>query len=229
MSFFAEINAFRGSFYFVKGNAEKANKYYQKAIDKGTKNGIAYLNYSISLLRAGTWEEALVLLEKGAACQNKLLVDKNIFVSIATCYWISGDIDKAIETFQQIYEKYEFYDLNSLITLGYMYTLKEDYENALEYTNKAIEQSPDSGAAWDNLGQIRFRQGEYDGAKEAFEKAVILKPNLPDSLYYLGLIAEQQDDAESAADYFDQASKCDITFFNTVTLEKINNKKCQKG
>jgi tetratricopeptide (TPR) repeat protein len=102
-----------------------------------------------------------------------------------------------------------------------MYFLKDDLEKAEEFTQKALADSDSSHSAWDNLGQIRYRQGERGQAKEAFEKAISFKGDLPDSLYYLGLIAKEEGETEKAREYFKRALDCDITTLNTVTREQV--------
>jgi Tfp pilus assembly protein PilF len=116
---------------------------------------------------------------------------------------------------------YDYVNATVMATLGYMYFVKDDIEKAEDLTNKALEDNQSSHSAWDNLGQIRFKQGKYDEAKEAFVKAISFKGNLPDSLYYLGLIAREEGDGNAAADYFKQALECDITPLNTVTREQV--------
>jgi tetratricopeptide (TPR) repeat protein len=130
-------------------------------------------------------------------------------------------VDGAIETLEKMRRTYDYVNATVLATLGFMYFIKGDIEKAEELTQKALEDNPSSHSAWDNLGQIRYKQRKIDEAKEAFAKAVSFKGNLPDSLYYLGLIAREEGDENAAADYFKQALECDITPLNTVTREQV--------
>ena len=220
---FSSLYVIRGSLNFVKGDLAKARELYVKAIKHKTKKSVVYLNYAIMLLKEGNWQEALSMLQTGASFKHKVLVDKNIFVSIASAYWIGGEIDKALETMHEMKSKYDYLNTNAMTTFGYLYLLKGDFENAMSYTQQSLDDSP-TAAAYDNAGQIHLRQNKIEEAKEAFEKAISLQPDIPDSLYFLGIIAETENSQELAAKYFKLAHYGKITRLNTVTREQVDEK-----
>ena len=182
-----------GNFYFVSGRTEKAFKYYRKAIAKKTRNVSALYAYGIEILKDdGKATEALALLQRAEKFNAKVNMDKNIRLAISSCYWVKGDIDKAIDT--------------------------------LENSNLAIEDQPEHSAAWDNIGQIYFRQENFDDAKAAFIKALKFKETMVDSLYYLGCIYEKENEGDKAFECFSKAKKCNISSLNTITKEQILEK-----
>jgi tetratricopeptide (TPR) repeat protein len=182
------------------------------------------MHYALYLLRKGEGEAALRCLDKAESLRPKLLLQKNITLSRASCHWIMGRIEQARDILEGMRAEYEYVNANVLITLGYMYFLLDDFEKARQLSQLAIEDTPDSGAAWDNLGQIFYKQGQRAQAKEAFEKAIEYKPDLPDSLYHLGCIAEDEANYNAAAAYFSRAAACSITALNTVTRKQIEVK-----
>ena len=206
---------------YISGKEDAARKYLKMAIDKKTKNSATYLNYAIVLVREGKAKESIEYLEIAEKINKNPINEKNIKLTMASSYWVSGDIDKAIEILETMRKKYDYVNAHVLTTLGYMYLLKENLDEALSCTNKAIEDAPQSGAAWDNLGQIYYMQENFEEAKTSFEKAVSYKSTLPDSLYYLGKIALNEENQESAKNYFAKALDCEITSLNTVTREQI--------
>lgn len=222
--FRVSLISFVGNLNYAKGNVDKANKLFEIAINKNTKSPTVYLNYAIYLLQQGNTKDALSLLKKAQSINAKIMTDKNILVTMASCYWVMGELDKAIETLENLRNKYDYVNSNVLTTLGYMYFLKEDYKQALEFTNKAIEEDPESGAAWDNLGQIYYKNLELKKAEEAFEKALLFRKDLVDSNYYMGLIYEKKGDTVKAKDYFVKANNCHVTALNSVTKEQVLNK-----
>lgn len=213
-----------GNYYQVSGNVEKARKWLLKAINIGTKSPAAYLNYSVILLKEGDGETAMSYLVKARELTPKSLLDKNIMLTMGSCYYVMGRIDDAVTILEELCSKYDYVNGHVLSTLGYMYFLKEDLDKALELTNKALEDSPQLGSAWDNLGQIYYRQGQLDEAKKAFESAIAYKNDLVDSYYYLGLISEDTGNADNARLYFERAKNCKITSLNTVSVEEVNEK-----
>ncbi len=215
-----------GNYQFALGNANKAIALYKLAISKNTKNSVAYLNYAIILVKDGNPKEALLYLEKARKFNGakNVITAKGIALTIGTCYWVMGEIDKAIGELENLKAKYEYVNHHVLTTLGYLYIVKGDLEKALQYTNEAIEDTPNSGSAFDNLGQIFLLKGEQDKAREAFLKAVEFNKDLVDSYYYLGIIAEEQSNKQEAKSYFEKAAACSITSLNTVTKEQILEK-----
>ena len=142
----------------------------------------------------------------------------------AIALWKCGRLDDAIACLEQMLKDYEYFSIDFYTTLGYFYVEAENWEKALEYTNKALDENEAHGPAYDNLGQMAFRQGNYEEAKEYLLKALDLKETMADSKYYLGLIYEQEGDLETALDYFIQAHKSKVTGMNTIEKSVIDAK-----
>lgn len=225
--YYTTILGFVGNIYFSTGKTAKAEAMFQRAIKGNPKNATIYLNYAILLVRNGDATPALEYLKKAQSLKPQVLTDKNIMLTMGSCYWVMGEIDKAVEVLESLRNKYDYVNCSVLITLGYMYLIKGDYEKAWELSNKAILDTPESGSAWDNLGQISFRQGDLSQAKESFLKAVQYKENLVDSYYYLGVIAEEEKLEDDAKKYFQKAHSCTITSLNTITKEQVDEKYIQ--
>ncbi len=218
--FRTEIDAVIANYNYAIGHGDRAEGLFEKVTNKNCKNAITYLNYAIMLSHKNEGLKALSLLEKAEKLSPNVMTKKNILLTRATCYWTVGEIDKGINELKNLLNNYDYANPNALTTLGFLYILKEDYDKALKYTNKALEDDPNYVLAYDNLGQIDFRLEKYNSAINHFEK-VIDKYSYPDSLYYLGLIHIKQGDDEKAKLYLDKASKCNITALNTITFEDI--------
>lgn len=218
------IYAFFGNAYLSSGNIKKSEICLKKALDLKTSNPVAYLNFATLRLREGDWEQALGSLEYAEKLKKSSFIKKDILLSKGSTYWIKGDIDKAIEIFEDMRREYDYVNGVVLTTLGYMYFLKQDYDRALEITNLAIKDMPESGSAWDNLGQIYYKTEQIEKAKDAFGKAIGFNPNLVDSLYFLGIIYEQEGNKDMAKEMFAKAKGCVITALNTVTQSQIDEK-----
>ncbi len=229
--FFLSAVIFRSYYYGMVGNSyylvkkfDKAYKYYKKAISLNTINVPALYNYALDLLHNGKAEEALPLLERAEKYNTKLIYAKNIPLAIGSCYWVMGELDKAIDKMKEIEADFDYVNPSTLTTLGYLYFLKGDAEKGEEYTKRALEDNPEHAPALDNMGQIYYSRGDLTKAKEYFEKALYYKENMVDSLYYMGVISEAEGDKEKAIDYLTRASKCNVSSLNTVTLEQIKAK-----
>jgi len=214
-----------GNFFLVYGKNEKAFKYYKKAVDKKTKNISALYAYAVEILKEESRaDEALTHLKRAEKINAKINMDKNIRLAISSCYWVKNDIDKAIDTLEKLIEDYSYVNAHVYTTLGYFYILKEDFDKAMDCSKKAIEDNPQHSAAWDNIGQIYFRQQKFNDAKAAFLKAIKYRETMVDSLYYLGVIYENDGDYDKAFEYFSKANKCNVSALNTITKEQILEK-----
>jgi len=218
--FFPNYLAVWANLNYARGNAN-ARKLLKTAIDMKTKSPVAHLNYAILLARDGDGGGAYATLEKALALKPKVITEKNIRLTMGISRWVERDINGAINILEDMRRRYEYVNAHVLTSLSYMYFLKNDIENALTLTEKAIEDTPDYAAAWDNLGQIKYAAGETEAARDAFLKAIEYKPDLADSNYYLGVIAEAENETGRALEYYDKALICNITALNTVTREQI--------
>lgn len=212
-----------GSYWYTIRHFEKAYKYFDKAVNAGTHHVKALYLYALRLLQDGKGEEALRYFNLAEKYNCGVLMEKYITLSKSSCYWVMGDIDKAIDILEGLIKKFSYISTDAYTTLGYLYYLKDELEKAEEYTHKAIDDNPEHSPAWDNLGQIYYKKGDFAKAKEYFEKALSFK-DLVDSLYFMGRISEEEGRTEDALGYYKKASECSISALNTVTEEEINNR-----
>ena len=210
--------------YYSRGNKDKAQAMFERSFKYNTKNPIAYLNYSIMTVHGGDGAKGLEYAQKALALKPNVMTEKNTYLTIGSCYWVMGDLDKAVETLEGMIERYDYVNGHVLSTLGYLYIITNKLDKAMETTKKAIQESPDSAAAWDNLGQIYLLQDDIEKSEEAFLKAVSLRDALVDSLYYLGIINEKKNLPDKAEEYFFKAYRCNISKLNTVTKEQVEEK-----
>jgi len=220
-AFRVDCAAIVGNINYVRGKPEKAEKFYLYCIPRETKSAAAHLYYGIYLIRTGRAAEAEKILDKSIWLKPKILDMKNIQLTRASCKWVLGDADAAIEILEGMRATYDYVNAQVLSTLGFMYFVKDDLEKAIEFSQAAIDDTPGAYAAWDNLGQIYYKQKDLPKAKEAFNTALSYKEKFAESLYYLGMIAKDENETEKAREYLEKALSCEITPFNTVTREMI--------
>ncbi|MBR1736419.1 MAG: tetratricopeptide repeat protein, partial [Firmicutes bacterium] len=213
-----------GNYYLMTNRLEKAIMMYEMAVKHNTGNVKALYNYANILLHEKRTQEAIKLLEKAMHINSDVFYDKNIRLSLASCKWINGEIDEAIDILEELKKLYDYVNPSALTTLGFFYFLKGDNEKALENTNKAIKDNDSHAPAWDNLGQIYYKEKNYDEAEKSFLKALELKPKMVDSNFYLGCVYEEKGDTENAKKYFLAANECNISAMNTVSAEEVREK-----
>ena len=97
-----------GNMYYFLREPEKAKKFYAIAVKKNTRNVKALYNYALDALHEGRADEALPIFQRAEKLNVKVLFDKLIPLAVSSCYWVLGDIDKAISTIEDLQKKYKF-------------------------------------------------------------------------------------------------------------------------
>lgn len=219
------IWAVRGNYFYVTGFKARAKPILQKAVAAGTKSPSAYIHLALMAIQEDKdAKKAFELLEKARELSKTVIDRRNALTTLASCHWISGDTQKAIEVLEDMRTDHEYTNAGVLTTLGYLYFAKGDFDKAIEISRLAMEEEPGHGAAWDNVGQVYYKQGDMEAAKENFHTALSKRENLADSAYFLGLIYEAEGNADSAKEYFRRAAISTIAIYNTVTTEMVEEK-----
>lgn len=208
------------------GRHQQALNSLEKLVKRNTKNATAYAYYGNMLLMDGNPKEAIVILEKGLTLKCNSIIHKNLVLALSSSYWVDGDVKKGIALLEDLIAQYSYINHHVYSTLGYLYLLDNNIEDATKYTSLALEDDETSSSALDNMGQIKFTLGEYDEAKDYFKKALAQRDNLADSLYYLGVIYLNEDtkDLTQAKNYLERARACNVSVMNTITDEMIEAK-----
>lgn len=210
-----------GNMYYFFRKPDKAKEFYTIAVKRNTRNVKALYNYALDALHEGRAGEALKVFQRAERINTKVLFEKLIPLAISSCYWVLGDIDKAIATIEDLQKKFNYINPNTLTTLAYFYLLKKDFDKAEELTNKALKDNETYAPAWDNLGQIYYTIGKNEKAKEYFKKALEYRESMTESLYYMGLISKAEGNNKKAKEYFEKANNGYISALSTVTREDI--------
>ena len=95
-------------------------------------------------------------------------------------------------------------DLN-VDELLYAATLTNDASKKASIYQSVIDQYPSDIRGYNNLGTIKFNQGNYAEASRLFAKALSIDPKSPEANYNAGIAALAQGDAAKAQQYFGNA------------------------
>jgi tetratricopeptide (TPR) repeat protein len=71
---------------------------------------------------------------------------------------------------------------------GTLYQRQEDWDRAIYYYTRAVENDDSFATAFFNLGAVYWARGEYDLAKDAYRRALELMPDMIAARYNLALI-----------------------------------------
>ena len=100
-------------------------------------------------------------------------------------YHIIGELDRAIELYKESVEMYP--TALAYTFMGWAYSMKGDYETAIEHCLKAIELDPDFGNPYNDIGAYLIALGRYDEAIPWLKKALTAKNYEPRHYPYINL------------------------------------------
>lgn len=226
---------------------DKALPFYQAAHRLGSKGTQMLSAYGLVMLRNGNPQKAKELFEEAAANNRSAFYARTLEANLAICEWKLGNPQLAYEKYLALYyasgedrlTSFDQKDLESgininpdfaqqdFLTLGYLAHLVGKKEEALYFSRIALYKDDNYAAAYDNLGQIYFEDGDLETAKEHFEKAIALKPSLMDSHFYLSKIALAQNNKELAKQHYENAASQPINGLNTVSGKQLDALKAE--
>jgi len=99
---------------------------------------------------------------------------------------------------------------NNFLEVGNQFLELQQYDNALNWYQRAEKFDPGNGIPWYHIGVILEELDELEAAQSAYEQAINLSPSYVDSYYALGDIAlNKNEDYENAIYYYLQAANID--------------------
>ncbi|MGB6866408.1 MAG: tetratricopeptide repeat protein, partial [Candidatus Aminicenantaceae bacterium] len=172
---------------------DKAIEEYEKALDLDPNYGYALNSFAYLYSDMGEYEKSVEYFKRYASAYP---MEANPVDSMAELYFRMGRLDEAIEKYKKVLEiRPDFFQ--TYWRIGYIYALKEDYQQALEWCEKDIAAAPTPGARitgyyWKaifdywlgNLDQslndsrILFELGEATGSKSGKANAALTMSRL---------------------------------------------------
>jgi tetratricopeptide (TPR) repeat protein len=89
--------------------------------------------------------------------------------------------------------------------LGILAAREGDFDQAIQYFQRALQIDPEHSIALQNLGSAYRQKKDWPQAKTALERALALDPDDPEANYSLGMVYAQQNDTERAYEYLQKA------------------------
>ncbi len=120
--------------------------------------------------------------------------DTKLLNSLGVLYARYGLGEKALEQFSKILKREEDF-IPALLNTGNVYYLREDYNNALSYYEKAYEKDHKNAKILLSISRAQHRLGNLSEAKSMYERLKTLDPDLALSVAYL----ESQNTGEARA------------------------------
>lgn len=224
MGFFDTLNSVKADLAFQKQDFDTADKLYSKLTSKKNASNGNVLKYAYFLIYLGNLDKCKEELDKvDYESLNEDILKITYKTTEALYTWKSGDINKAIEIYEELHENYK--NTSIYETLGYLYIVKKDYDTALKYNEEAYDYASDNKVITDNLAETYYFLGEKDKAKELYEKMFNVeeanKPKFSECYYYYGLILKEENNISKANEMFNKALEMRESFLSGLTHEAI--------
>jgi tetratricopeptide (TPR) repeat protein len=150
------------------------------------------------------YEDAIPLLEEG------LKVDPNgpnLLAALGICYFATGKITKARDTFQALLQVNRSARAYALMGLCYRYLGR--FDEAEKYLEQGLKADPRDAACLFNMGYIESRQGHYDSGENWLKQALEVDPNYYEALLELGNAKMRQKKFEEAVPLLRRCAQLD--------------------
>lgn len=152
-----------GVIYKNLGNLEKAKEYFKKACDLGVKASCNDLN-------AGNMSSGVGYKLKQAIKNPHKEGTADYYYQQGKIYQSHAKYDDALVAFEQAVS-IDPNHTKALEEAGYEWSMKGNFEKAIEYYKKGLNINKKNGNLWDKIGLAYSSVGNADEAKRAFEQA----------------------------------------------------------
>lgn len=118
-------------------------------------------------------------------------------------------------------------DLSACYQLGRLKQMDNDHQGAIPLYLKMIDQQPEAGLVWNNLGVAYRETGKADEAMESFRAAVRFAPDMAQAWNNLGVALDEQGQAEQALNAYEKAIKIEPDYVSPhlnsgIMLQKLD-------
>jgi tetratricopeptide (TPR) repeat protein len=166
---------------FVNGNYEEAAAFFQAAIKENPKRADYYIDYGMSLIKLGQFEEAFNVFDKAFVNKNNIVVNRNnkkLYRGKGIAYYHSKDYDKAILEFKKALTINELsqLDVDILYYIGSSLMNIGSYDEAIELYSDLIRRDKKSADAYSSRALCYRNRGDFAQSLEDYDAAIGLEP-----------------------------------------------------
>ncbi|MBH88986.1 MAG: hypothetical protein CMF71_01975 [Magnetovibrio sp.] len=173
------------------------------------------MNDLANLLRTKEKGPGTKSLQEAADLLSKVVVQKPMVpeyqINFGNVLRDNLQYDEAVTCYEKAMEIDPNFSGAAFRNIGLIHSLKEDYDLAKEFVDKALEVDPKDSEALNNLAQVLISDHQLDRGIECFEKAIELDPN--NSLIYtnMGRALMRRRRDEEALEAFQRSMEIDVS------------------
>lgn len=153
------------------------------------------------LLRSRKFNAAVSCLTEAIAFDQS---NASLFECLATAYFLKGDLDKALESFQKV-TKLKPTVGRAWINIGAVHNRMGNHKEAVAALRKGIQRERRSAEAHYNLGIAQKGLGQLSMAASAYKQAIKVKPDMAEAHQNLGNVYLEMNNNRQAVACFRKA------------------------
>ncbi|MCX8160547.1 MAG: tetratricopeptide repeat protein [Candidatus Saccharicenans sp.] len=169
------------------------------------------LDQGNAFFKEGKYDTALAMFEQ---FYQKNPSAYQILLNIGDCYREKGEMEKAMEYYNQVMEKAKGdmtmgvnMTAKALAAIGLLYLKQDNLEEATKYFKQSVDTAPQDEVVAFNVGEVFFTNQKLDEAEKYFKMASSIKPDWPEPYLKLGYVALNKNDMPAAVEYFEKFLK----------------------
>ena len=190
----------------IMGDIQMGGKKYPNAINfykQSARTTVARMKYIkkyvITEIKYGDAEKAEETIRKIERDRRPKWIKENeidLAYLKALVAWKKGDIDSSLNILNEILAKGENEEIQG--TLAYMYLIKGNMQESLEFSKQAYEKYPNNIIAKSIFTISAYLNNNTELASELFEELVNQNLNIPDTFYYYAKYMISKDEYSKA-------------------------------
>jgi tetratricopeptide (TPR) repeat protein len=210
--FFLAAALLLGKHHTDVGQYEEAVSVYRDLASDSEENGLIHYCLGQALYLVKDYHGAIDELQRSLLLPIEVsLFPTNLegvcyyqYYTLGECYSAIGEKDRAKEMFQESLN-FSSDHQKSLAALGLRALENQQYEEAIQYYERAIQEGIVSDQIYSNLGLSYRKLGRSAEAEKAFLKALEVNPQRTEALTNLGHLYHQKKEYSKAIDCFNKA------------------------
>ena len=200
---------------FASENYEEAAQHFAAAITRNPKRAEYYIDYGMTLIALGRYEDALSQFDLAYMEKDILLVKQNnkrILRGKGIAYYEMLQYEEAIDHFKKALEITELsrLDMDILYYMGNSMMLQGSYEEAIETYSAILSDDKNNATAYCHRAFCYRSMGEYEKSLADYDEAVAINRNNYEPYFGKYYLLDEKGDTTGAAEVLTKASEIDV-------------------
>ncbi len=187
-----------GISYRKTGDHKKAQKYFDRVIEKSTNDAVDLVKIVVkSLMNKKRNNDAIVILEQ---ILKKSSNKSKVHYTMALAYTEKGKVKKAIEHYKKVGTNSKFYEFSRL-NIVFLLKGEKKYKEAVSIMEKLLKKAPENIEYLMYLSLFQQELKQFKKAEKTIQKALKAVPGNTKVLFALGVLHDKWGNREKSLEH----------------------------